>query len=208
MDTTTQPKQNNDMLLVLKAAEFAARKHTGQVRKDVAKTPYFSHVVGVARIASELGGITDPVILAACLLHDTIEDTATTYQEIYNEFGSEVADVVMEVTDDKSKPKDVRKRAQVTNAPNKSYRAKIVKLCDKLYNLRDLLVNTPPSYSLSRIFGYIEFCRRVVASLRGINNSLEIALDNEIFNSTFWFDGVMYNCVAPNISDEHVYPTH
>ena len=181
MDTTTQPKQNNDMLLVLKAAEFAARKHTGQVRKDVAKTPYFSHVV---------------------------EDTATTYQEIYNEFGSEVADVVMEVTDDKSKPKDVRKRAQVTNAPNKSYRAKIVKLCDKLYNLRDLLVNTPPSYSLSRIFGYIEFCRRVVASLRGINNSLEIALDNEIFNSTFWFDGVMYNCVAPNISDEHVYPTH
>ncbi|XP_055571828.1 guanosine-3',5'-bis(diphosphate) 3'-pyrophosphohydrolase MESH1 [Falco biarmicus] len=141
---------------LLAAADFAARKHKAQRRKDPEGTPYINHPIGVARILAHEAGVTDLVVLQAALLHDTVEDTDTTFSEIEEQFGEEVRRVVEEVTDDKTLPKMERKRLQVEHAPGSSPQAKLVKLADKLYNLRDLNRCTPegmaepPLPSLSR----------------------------------------------------------
>uniref|UniRef100_A0A8D0EQ21 Guanosine-3',5'-bis(diphosphate) 3'-pyrophosphohydrolase MESH1 n=2 Tax=Strix TaxID=36304 RepID=A0A8D0EQ21_STROC len=128
---------------LLEAADFAAGKHKGQRRKDPEGTPFINHPIGVARILAHEAGVTDIVVLQAALLHDTVEDTDTTFSEIEERFGEEVRHVVEEVTDDKALPKMERKRLQIERAPGSSPRAKLVKLADKLYNLRDLNRCTP-----------------------------------------------------------------
>jgi guanosine-3',5'-bis(diphosphate) 3'-pyrophosphohydrolase len=111
------------------------------------------------------------------------------------------------VTDDKSLPKTVRKHFQVKHVPHLSHRAKFVKLCDKLYNLRDLIHNPPPGYPLERIQGYCTWARLVLDGARGTNAALEKALDEEIFKANFVFKGVSYPCCPDVISEEHVFPT-
>ncbi|KAM5206785.1 guanosine-3',5'-bis(diphosphate) 3'-pyrophosphohydrolase MESH1 isoform 2-T2 [Hipposideros larvatus] len=128
---------------LLEAADFAARKHRRQRRKDPEGTPYINHPIGVARILTHEAGITDIVVLQAALLHDTVEDTDTTLDEVELYFGVPVRRLVEEVTDDKTLPKMERKRLQVEHAPHSSPGAKLVKLADKLYNLRDLNRCTP-----------------------------------------------------------------
>uniref|UniRef100_A0A8C4LHH5 Guanosine-3',5'-bis(diphosphate) 3'-pyrophosphohydrolase MESH1 n=1 Tax=Equus asinus TaxID=9793 RepID=A0A8C4LHH5_EQUAS len=128
---------------LLEAADFAARKHRWQRRKDPEGTPYINHPIGVARILTHEAGITDIVVLQAALLHDTVEDTDTTLDEVELHFGAQVRRLVEEVTDDKTLPKLERKRLQVEQAPHSSPGAKLVKLADKLYNLRDLNRCTP-----------------------------------------------------------------
>ena len=130
------------MAKVIKAADFAAKKHRDQRRKGLDE-PYINHPIGVANILANEGGIDDPIVLQAALLHDTVEDTETSLDEIEQEFGKIVRDVVDEVTDQKDLPSKERKRLQVINAPKKSPRAKLVKLADKLYNLRDLHKSPP-----------------------------------------------------------------
>lgn len=141
------------------------------------------------------------------MLHDTIEDTDTTYDEIVEAFGKTVADVVLEVTDDKSLPKDARKRAQVEHVPHISERAKLVKLCDKLYNLRDLIASPIPGYSVERVQGYVIWSRMVLAGARGVNAALEKALDEEIFNGTFVLDGAVHPCCPDQLDEMHIFPT-
>ncbi|KAJ3380968.1 Guanosine-3',5'-bis(diphosphate) 3'-pyrophosphohydrolase MESH1 [Entophlyctis sp. JEL0112] len=131
------------MHLLIDAAAFAAEKHRGQRRKDLAATPYINHPIGVARILAIEGGVEDEFVLAAALLHDTVEDTDTTFEEIDSRFGSTVGRIVREVTDDKSLDKAERKRLQIETAPSKSKEAKLVKLADKIYNLRDLSREAP-----------------------------------------------------------------
>ena len=131
------------MAKVIKAADFAAKKHRDQRRKGLDEEPYINHPIGVANILANEGGIDDPIVLQAALLHDTVEDTETSLDEIEQEFGKIVRDVVDEVTDQKDLPSKERKRLQVINAPKKSPRAKLVKLADKLYNLRDLHQSPP-----------------------------------------------------------------
>ena len=131
------------MAKVIKAADFAAKKHRDQRRKGLDEAPYINHPIGVANILANEGGIDDPIVLQAALLHDTVEDTETSLDEIEQEFGKIVRDVVDEVTDQKDLPSKERKRLQVINAPKKSPRAKLVKLADKLYNLRDLHKSPP-----------------------------------------------------------------
>ncbi|XP_075860850.1 guanosine-3',5'-bis(diphosphate) 3'-pyrophosphohydrolase MESH1 isoform X2 [Microcebus murinus] len=128
---------------LLEAADFAARKHRQQRRKDPEGTPYINHPIGVARILTHEAGITDIAVLQAALLHDTVEDTDTTLDEVELHFGAQVRRLVEEVTDDKTLPKMERKRLQVEQAPHSSPGAKLVKLADKLYNLRDLNRCTP-----------------------------------------------------------------
>ncbi|KAM5291156.1 guanosine-3',5'-bis(diphosphate) 3'-pyrophosphohydrolase MESH1 isoform 3-T4 [Glossophaga mutica] len=128
---------------LLEAADFAAQKHRGQRRKDPEGTPYINHPIGVARILTHEAGITDIVVLQAALLHDTVEDTDTTLDEVELHFGAQVRRLVEEVTDDKTLPKLERKRLQVERAPHSSPGAKLVKLADKLHNLRDLNRCTP-----------------------------------------------------------------
>ncbi|NP_001405851.1 guanosine-3',5'-bis(diphosphate) 3'-pyrophosphohydrolase MESH1 isoform 10 [Mus musculus] len=132
---------------LLEAADFAAHKHRQQRRKDPEGTPYINHPIGVARILTHEAGITDIVVLQAALLHDTVEDTDTTLDEVELHFGAQVRRLVEEVTDDKTLPKLERKRQQVEQAPHSSPGAKLVKLADKLYNLRDLNRCTPTGLS-------------------------------------------------------------
>jgi len=162
---------------LLQTALFAAKKHSWQRRKDSTGAPYIEHPLEVAALIESVGQINDLPILQAALLHDTLEDTDTTYDELVRTFGAEVADIVREVTDDKSLPKDERKRLQIVHAPHKSRAAKTVKLADKLHNLRSLQHDAPKGWSIARIRGYFVWSHAVVQGLRGTNAGLEAALD-------------------------------
>ncbi|XP_056318897.1 guanosine-3',5'-bis(diphosphate) 3'-pyrophosphohydrolase MESH1 [Danio aesculapii] len=159
--------------VLLETVNFAAEKHRNQRRKDPEGTPYINHPIGVARILSHEGEITDIEVIQAALLHDTVEDTDTTFEELESVFGATVARIVQEVTDDKSLPKAERKRQQVEHAPHCSHQAKLVKLADKLYNLRDLNRCTPEGWSAQRVQEYFEWASQVVKGIRGTNAAIE-----------------------------------
>jgi guanosine-3',5'-bis(diphosphate) 3'-pyrophosphohydrolase len=167
---------------VIKAANFAAIKHKDQKRKNKSGTPYINHPIGVANILTSEGGVTDPIVLQAALLHDTVEDTDTSIDEIGEIFGDTVKSIVAEVTDDKSLPKERRKQIQIETASKKSPEAKLVKLADKLHNLRclDDVDGVPVGWEEERVRQYFEWAYNVVSGLRGSNSNIEKALD-EIF---------------------------
>ncbi|KAF7645211.1 hypothetical protein LDENG_00208420 [Lucifuga dentata] len=171
---------NSYLALVLETVNFAAEKHRNQRRKDPEQTPYINHPIGVARILSHEGGITDIEVLQAALLHDTVEDTDTSPAELEAMFGPVVARIVQEVTDDKSLPKQERKRLQVEHAPHCSQQAKLVKLADKLYNLRDLNRCMPTGWTAERVQEYFVWASQVVKGLKGTNQALEEKLE-ELF---------------------------
>jgi guanosine-3',5'-bis(diphosphate) 3'-pyrophosphohydrolase len=168
-----------NLVLILDAAAFAAEKHRHQRRKDALASPYINHPLALADILAREGGVEDEAVIAAALLHDTIEDTETKSEELEARFGKRVAAIVVEVTDDKSLPKTERKRLQVVKAKSKSKRAKLVKLADKIANLRDMNSAPPADWSEERKTEYFRWAREVVAGLRGINASLEAAFDEE-----------------------------
>lgn len=163
--------------LILEAAAFAADKHRMQRRKDADASPYINHPLALAHILSREGKVSDPVVLCAALLHDTVEDTETTLEELERRFGAEIAATVAEVTNDESLPKAEQKRLQVARAASKSRAAKLVKLADKIANLRDLAVTPPAGWSRDRRLEYHLWSREVVAGLRGVNPALERAFD-------------------------------
>ncbi|RZC43343.1 HD 4 domain containing protein [Asbolus verrucosus] len=165
---------------LIKCVNFAAEKHKNQRRKNPEKIPYINHPIGVAFILTNEAKITDVSVLHAALLHDTVEDTDTSFEEIENLFGKTVRGIVEEVTDDKTLPSAERKRLQIVHAPDSSFEAKLVKLADKLYNLRDLEKSAPEGWSEQRIQEYFEWSRKVVDGLRGTNVAMEQSLD-EIF---------------------------
>ncbi|XP_030622187.1 guanosine-3',5'-bis(diphosphate) 3'-pyrophosphohydrolase MESH1 [Chanos chanos] len=171
---------NSISSVLLETVNFAAEKHRNQRRRDPEGTPYINHPIGVARILSHEGGITDPEVLQAALLHDTVEDTDTTFAELESVFGPTVTRIVQEVTDDKTLPKQERKRLQVEHAPHCSQQAKLVKLADKLYNLRDLNRCTPTGWTADRVQEYFTWAAQVVKGLRGTNPALEEKLQ-ELF---------------------------
>lgn len=160
-----------------RAFDFAARKHRDQRRKGAAGEPYVNHPAEVARLLAEATRGEDPACVLAGLLHDTIEDTETTREELVREFGEEVAALVAEVTDDKSLPKAERKRLQVEKAPAKSPRAKRIKLADKTSNLRSIVTSPPADWSAQRKREYLEWAERVVAGCRGVDATLEAGFD-------------------------------
>lgn len=156
---------SKQILLILKACEFAADKHRNQRRKDQARTPYINHPLAVARVLAEEGGVKDSEILSAAILHDTLEDTETTLKELQREFGARIAGLVAEVTDDKSLPKPLRKQLQLDHAPHKSRGAALIKTADKICNLRDLGQSPPTHWTVERKGKYIEWARDVVCAL-------------------------------------------
>lgn len=161
---------------LLEAMAFAARKHTSQRRKNAAADPYINHPIEVAAHLSSVGGVTDEDILIAALLHDTVEDTDTTQEEIAGLFGDKVASLVMECTDDKSLPKLERKRLQIVNAPHKTSGAKLIKISDKTCNLRTLVEDPPADWSAQRQRAYFLWAEQVVAGLLGKNEALDAAV--------------------------------
>ena len=140
----------------LRALSFAAYKHRDQHRKDN-KTPYINHPIAVANILLNEAGITDEAVLVAALLHDTVEDTDTTLEEIEQHFGHMVRGIVDEVTDNKSLSKAVRKQQQIEHADGLSNPAKLIKLADKTANLRDLTTAPPEGWSAERVENYLEW---------------------------------------------------
>ena len=166
-----------ELALLLKALAFAAHKHRDQRRKDADASPYINHPIALADVLVNEGGVTDVEVLCAALLHDTVEDTATTHEELVDEFGSRIARIVAEVTDDKRLPKSERKRLQVEHAPHISHEAKLVKLADKLANLRDVAERPPAGWELQRRREYFDWAKQVIDGLRGAHPRLERAFD-------------------------------
>lgn len=162
---------------LLKAIDFAARKHRDQRRKDEAASPYINHPVALANVIANEGGVEDERVLIAAVLHDTLEDTDTSEQELTREFGKDIADLVLEVTDDRSLPKAERKRLQVEHAGSISRRAKLVKLADKICNLRDIASAPPADWSVERKQEYFDWAKSVVDALRGVHPALEHVFD-------------------------------
>jgi (p)ppGpp synthase/HD superfamily hydrolase len=162
---------------ILKALHFAAVKHRDQRRKDVEASPYINHPIEVAELLARVGHVTDPIILQSAILHDTIEDTKTTPEELEAAFGPEVRRVVEEVTDDKQLPKAERKRLQIEHAPHLSERARQVKLADKISNVLGVTQTPPADWPLERRNEYLDWTERVVAGCRGCNSNLESFYD-------------------------------
>jgi guanosine-3',5'-bis(diphosphate) 3'-pyrophosphohydrolase len=162
---------------ILKAAAFAAHKHRDQRRKDAAASPYINHPIALANILANEGGILDAVVIVAALLHDTLEDTETTPEELQELFGAEVASVVVEVTDDKTLPKAERKQLQIEHAAHISQRAKLVKLADKIANIRDVADAPPADWPLERRREYFDWAKQVVDALGDISPPLRLAFD-------------------------------
>ena len=167
------------LALLFRALEFAARKHRDQRRKDIDSTPYINHPISVAREMIETAAIDDPDTLCAALLHDTIEDTDTSADELERLFGKTICELVLEVTDDKSLAKAARKQAQIDHAPMLSRPARAIKLADKICNLRDVTASPPPDWSLARRQAYFDWARQVIDGLRGDWPQLEARFDAE-----------------------------
>lgn len=162
---------------LLSALAFAAQKHRDQRRKDLVASPYINHPIALANVLANETGIDDERVLIAAILHDTIEDTETTAQELIREFGQEIADIVLEVSDDKTLSAAERKRLQVEHAGSISRRAKLVKLADKICNLRDIASSPPADWSLERKRAYFDWAKAVVDGLRGAHPALEHVFD-------------------------------
>lgn len=173
--------------LIFKALEFASRRHRTQLRKGVDRTPYINHPIQVANLLVNEAGEKDPVLLTAAILHDVIEDTVNSTaekQELIDEiseiFGKQVLSVTMEVTDDKTLEKKVRKQLQIDQASHKSVNAKKLKIADKIMNIRDITQSPPPDWPLQRIIEYIDWSEKVVFGLRGVNKILEDKFDESL----------------------------
>jgi DNA-binding ferritin-like protein (Dps family) len=172
--------RGRDLQKILDAISFGAFAHKNQKRKNSLHAPYIIHPIAVAKSLWEEGHVRNVDVLVAAILHDTIEDTEASVGEIIDLFGPYVASIVMEVSDDKSLPKEKRKELQITTAPAKSPEAKVLKLADKLHNFRDLSTFPPENWPQERVDAYFVWGEKVIAGLRGSNSSLESALDKVI----------------------------
>jgi len=163
----------SDVALLLKALSFSAEKHRNQRRKDRDASPYINHPIAVANVIANVGGVTVAMTLVGAILHDTIEDTETTTEELERIFGRKIRLLVEEVTDDKALPKAERKRLQIEHAPHLTAPAQLIKLADKICNIVDVTSSPPTDWSRERRREYLDWTERVVAGCRGRNRALE-----------------------------------
>jgi len=165
------------MQQLVAALAFAAHKHRDQRRKDANASPYINHPIALAQLLVNEGGIDDERVLTAAVLHDTVEDTETTPAELEKLFGRQVMAIVLEVTDDKTLLKHERKRLQIEHAAGLTREAKLVKLADKICNLRDMAHHPPAGWSRERRLEYFDWAKAVVDNLRGVHPGLERLFD-------------------------------
>jgi guanosine-3',5'-bis(diphosphate) 3'-pyrophosphohydrolase len=166
-----------DIGSVIRAVEFAAQKHRMQWRKDSDASPYINHPIALMHVLCMDGGVNDPVVLPAAALHDTIEDTKTSAEELRAAFGYEFARLVLEMTDDKTLLKEERKRLQIEHAKYMSREGALIKLADKVCNLKDVSANPPADWDLERRRDYFEWARAVVDGLPPVSAELRKLLD-------------------------------
>ncbi len=162
---------------LLRAASFAADKHSNQRRKNIGASPYINHPLAVAACLADEVGVTGFVLLLAARVHATVEDTETPWDDLTACFGPPGSALVPEVTDDKSLPKPRRKELQIEHAPHKSAAAKQLKIADKICNIRDLDSDSPAGWDLARKVQYIDWAELVVAGCRGVNPALDQLFD-------------------------------
>jgi guanosine-3',5'-bis(diphosphate) 3'-pyrophosphohydrolase len=172
-----ETEKAQSLSLLFKALAFSAEKHTKQRRKDIEESPCINHPIALANILAQRW-VIDENVLCAAILHDTLEDTETTADELRGHFGEKITSIVLEVTDDKSLEKSVRKQKQVEHAASISHEAKLVKLADKIANITDI-INTPPiNWSKERKQEYFGWAKAVVNNLRGVHQGLEKDFDD------------------------------
>ncbi len=176
-----------DTALIFKALEFAAARHRTQFRKGELRTPYINHPIQVANLLANQAEENDPELLSAALLHDVIEDTVNSAEErdelisqIREIFGERILSLILEVTDDKTLDKKVRKQLQVEQASHKSVSAKKIRIADKIMNVRDITHNPPADWTMQRIANYFDWAEKVVEGLRGSNRNLEDMFDDSL----------------------------
>jgi len=186
----------NAIDLLLTALKFSAEKHRYQRRKDCMGSPYINHPIEVAEMLWRVGQVRDPVVIIGALLHDTLEDTEATAEEILALFGTEVLTLVQEVTDDKTLPKAERKRLQIETAAKKSFRAKQLKLADKSCNVYDVTHCPPQDWSLQRRQDYLDWSEQVVAGLRGVNPAIEAHYDHVLSQARTLLKHAETTCVT------------
>ncbi len=163
--------------LVSEAAELAARRHNRMQRKGREDEPYINHLAEVANLLSVATEGADAELVAAGWLHDTIEDTETTHDELAQRFGLRVAALVEEVTDDMSLEKNERRQKQIVDAPKKSAGAKLIKIADKISNIRARILPEPSRQQRDDLADYLAFADKVVAGCRGGNAALDRLFD-------------------------------
>jgi (p)ppGpp synthase/HD superfamily hydrolase len=166
--------------LVSEAADFAARRHSGMERKGRGNEPYINHLAEVANLLSIATEGADAELVAAGWLHDTIEDTPTTEQGLAEKFGERVAALVAEVTDDMTLPKDQRRQRQITDAPKKSPGAKMIKIADKISNIRARILPRPTQDERDNLIDYVAFAEKVVAGCFGVNAMLDQTFEETV----------------------------
>jgi len=166
--------------LVSEAADLAARRHSGMQRKGRGNEPYINHLADVANLLSIATDGADAELVAAGWLHDTIEDTETTHRELAEKFGERVAALVVEVTDDMTLPKDERRRRQVVEAPTKSPGAKLIKIADKISNIRARILPRPNQDERDDLIDYVAWAEKVVDGCRGVNAVLDRTFDETV----------------------------
>jgi GTP diphosphokinase / guanosine-3',5'-bis(diphosphate) 3'-diphosphatase len=162
---------------VLKAALFAAEKHANQRRRGARAQPYIQHPLEVALMVAQALPQRDTNLIQAALLHDCLEDAEVTYSQLEEEFGADVAALVLEVTDDKSLPKQTRKNLQVESAPRKSARAQYIRVADKISNLRSILNDPPIDWTPERQREYVRWAKAVIDRLTSPPPSLKEEFD-------------------------------
>lgn len=167
----------SDLILIARALCYSAERHAQQRRKGRNAEPYVNHLAEVALLLAEATGGEDPALVAAGLLHDTIEDTGASEADLAGRFGEEIASIVAEVTDDKSLPRRRRKQLQVETAAAKSPRARMIKIADKTSNLRSIVASPPLGWDAARKREYLAWACAVVDQCRGVSNGLERVFD-------------------------------
>ncbi len=168
---------SSDLRKIVRALAFAAHKHRNQRRKDEDALPYINHPISLADILVNEGGITDVDVICGAILHDTVEDTDTTPEELEREFGPVIRDIVMDVTDKKSLPKQVRKLLQIMHAPKLTEKPALVKIADKISNLRDIADHPPPDWPLRRRQEYFDWAKAVIDGIRDVPPRLRTVFD-------------------------------
>lgn len=158
---------SDDLRLIVRACEYAARAHARHRRKDIDQTPYINHLAHVARLLADAG--CDAALIAAGYLHDTIEDVGVTYEELRESFGPDIADLVLAVTDDKALRWRARKQAQIDEAPRASSRVAALKIADKVSNLYSLRDTPPQGWGLAEIANYVAWAHEVVSRIPAPN---------------------------------------
>jgi GTP diphosphokinase / guanosine-3',5'-bis(diphosphate) 3'-diphosphatase len=164
--------------LYLEALRFAAEKHLTQRRKGCEMVPYINHPIKVVHLLYKLAE-TDVELLSAAVLHDVLEDTCTTEDEMREKFGDRITNLVLEVTDDMTMTYDDRKRYQIRKAPGLTDDAKRIKIADKICNIEDILTY-PLTWSERRKYQYFEWSAKVVDGCRGVNPILENLFDETL----------------------------